>query len=243
LILSEGFPGRDLQEVLDSIAAAAAAAEASVVTGDTKVVDREHGDGIYITTAGVGRVPGGRDPGPDKVTPGDVILLSGSLGEHGLAVLLARQMPSVQSNVRSDAAPLNHLVERIWTAAGDAVVFMRDPTRAGLAGLAADLAQHSGWNIVLEESAIPIKPQVRHASDLLGLDPLEIANEGKVVVVVRPGAAPAVLAAMQGDPLGRDAAVIGFVEDTRDGLCRLRTSTGGRRIVQKPYGEQLPRIC
>jgi hydrogenase expression/formation protein HypE len=243
LILGEGFSRADLAEIMDSIAATAAEAATCVVTGDTKVVGRDQCDGVYVTTAGVGRVPPERRLGPHEVEPGDVILVNGSIGDHGLAVMLAREMPFVETNISSDAAPLNHLIEAIWAAADHALVFMRDPTRAGLAGVVVDLAQHSGRHIVLDEDAIPVRSEVKHASELLGLDPLEIANEGKVVAVVRPSAAPAVLAAMRGDHRGRDAAIIGHVDSARDGLCELRTAVGGRRIVQKPYGELLPRIC
>jgi hydrogenase expression/formation protein HypE len=243
LILAEGLARRDLERILDSIATTAAEAGVPVVTGDTKVVGRAQADEIYITTAGVGRVPRERRLSPQAIRPGDVLLVNGHVGDHGLAVLLARELPSVESAVRSDAAPLNQLIERLLECAGEDVAFMRDPTRAGLAGVASDLARHSGWHISLEEAAIPVRPEVRHAAELLGLDPLDIANEGKVVAVVRPAAAPAALDVLRGHPLGRHAAIIGQVEDVQDGVCELRTTVGGRRIVQKPYGEQLPRIC
>ena len=243
LIITEGFALRDLETVLDSIAAAAAEAGVQVVTGDTKVVGHGQGDGIYITTSGVGVVPAGRRLHPQRVRPGDVLVINGPVGDHGLAVMLEREMPEVESVLRSDGAPLNGLIEAVFAAAGDAVAFMRDPTRSGVAGVASDLARDTGLHVTLHERAIPVRPEARHAADMLGLDMLEIANEGKVVVVARPDAAALVLAAMRKHPLGRAAAIIGEIEDKQDALCELHTSIGGRRVVQKPYGEQLPRIC
>lgn len=243
LIMAEGFAKRDLEQVLDSVAATAKRAAVRVVTGDTKVVGHGQADGVYITTAGIGLVPRGSRLSPSQVKPGDVLIVNGPIGEHGLAVMLAREMPEVQTVVRSDAAPLNGLIDRVLDAAGEGVVFMRDPTRSGVAGVAADLAKQSGWHVTLEESTIEVRPEARHAADMLGLDPLEIANEGKVVVVARPGAEQAVLAAMRQDPLGERARVIGRVGQQKDGVCELHTKIGGRRVLQKPYGEQLPRIC
>ena len=243
LILAEGFAKRDLETVLDSIAASGLQAGVQVVTGDTKVVGRGQADGIYITTAGVGVVPSDRVLSPSRVETGDVLILNGPVGEHGLAVMLEREMPEVESVLRSDAAPLNGLIERLLERVGDGVVFMRDPTRSGVAGVSADLARQSGWHITLEESAIEVRPEAKHAADMLGLDPLEIANEGKVVVAVRPDAVDEALAVMREHPLGQQAGVIGKVGDVQDGVCELRTTIGGRRVLQKPYGEQLPRIC
>ncbi len=243
LIIAEGFAKRDLEQVLDSVAITAQAAAVRVVTGDTKVVGHGQADGIYMTTAGVGLVPRDSNLSPSRIRPGDVLIVNGPIGEHGLAVMLAREMPEVQTVVRSDAAPLNGLINRVLDVAGGAVVFMRDPTRSGVAGVAADLAKQSGWHITLDEAAIEVRPEARHAADMLGLDPLEIANEGKVVVVARPNAAEAVLAAMCQDPLGEKAQVIGRVGEQQDGVCELYTKIGGRRVLQKPYGEQLPRIC
>lgn len=242
MILAEGLPRQILERVLDSVAATAAEAGVRVITGDTKVVGHGQADGIYLTTAGVGEMVGDPLPHPDRVEPGDVLIINGPIGEHGLAVMLAREMPEVQSILRSDAAPLNTLIAQLRQAVPE-VVFMRDPTRGGLAGVAADLAARTRWRIVLEEPQIPIRPEARHAADMLGLDPLDIANEGKVLVVVRPGDVRLALAALQGHPLGRGATVIGRVAAEKDGLCVLHTEIGGQRIVQKPYGEQLPRIC
>ncbi|MCB0217439.1 MAG: hydrogenase expression/formation protein HypE [Chloroflexi bacterium] len=245
LILEEGFPRRHLEAVIEAVAEAADAAGVSVITGDTKVVGRGAGDGLYLVTAGLGRVPAGRELGPERLRPGDVLLLSGAVGEHGLAVMLAREMPEVESVLRSDCAPLNHLAEAILAAGGQDVAFMRDATRGGLAGLAADLAEASGCLVELEESAIPIDPSAWHAAEMLGLDPLEVANEGKLLVALRPAAAERVLAAMRDLPVAARAAAIGRLVEAPDGRprCELITPVGGRRVLQKPYGEQLPRIC
>ncbi len=242
LILAEGLDRAVLEKVLDSIAVTAEEAGVKVVTGDTKVVGRGQADGIYITTAGVGLVPTGRSFSPDLVRPGDVLLINGPVADHGLAVMLAREMPQLRSSLQSDVAPLNRMIGRLLESV-EGVVFMRDPTRGGLAGLAADLARRTGWHVTLDEEKIPLRPETRHAAELLGLDPLDVANEGKVVIAVRPEAVEAAIAALKQDPRGREACVIGKVEEIRDGLCELRTGIGGRRIVQKPYGEQLPRIC
>ncbi len=242
LILEEGFRRSDLESVLDAVGETAREAGVHVVTGDTKVVGTGKGDGIYITTAGVGRVSRQCRLSPTGVAPGDVILVNGPIGEHGLAVMLAREMPEVRSILRSDAAPLNGLIAALMHAVPD-VRFMRDPTRSGLAGVVVDLARASGHHLVLEEPRIPVQPAARHAADMLGLDPLEIANEGKVVVVVDPDDAEAALTAMRRHPLGAEACVVGYVGSEEDGVCELHTTIGGRRVIQKPYGEQLPRIC
>ncbi len=242
LILAEGFEMTALGQVLDSIAVASIEAGVPVVTGDTKVVGRGQSDGIYITTAGIGRVPKSRMLSPQRVQPGDVLIVNGPVGEHGLAVMLERELPQVISVLRSDAAPLNGLTQALLQRVPD-VLFMRDATRSGLAGVACDIARDCGWRVTLDESCIPVRPEAQHAADMLGLDPLEVANEGKVVAVVRPYEADAAVSAMRQHPLGQNAQVIGHVGHESDGLCELRTLIGGRRIIQKPYGEQLPRIC
>ncbi|MCC6581778.1 MAG: hydrogenase expression/formation protein HypE [Phycisphaeraceae bacterium] len=241
LILAEGLSRSLLEQLLDSAAATAKEAGVRIVTGDTKVVGRDQADGMYITTAGVGVVTSGRQPSMRNVQPGDVILINGPIADHGLAVMLAREMPEVQSALTSDVAPLNGLIAELTETVP--VVFMRDATRGGLAGVVAELAQRTGLHVSLEESAIPIRPQTLHAAEMLGLDALEVANEGKVVAVVRPQHADAALNALRQHPLGKEACVIGEIGEIRDGLCELRTTIGGRRIIQKPYGEQLPRIC
>ncbi len=243
LILAEGFETSDLEGLLDSVSAAAREANVKVVTGDTKVVGRDQADGVYITTAGVGVTPEGRALSAERVEPGDVLILSGPVGEHGLALMLAREMPELETPLRSDVTPLNGMIAEVLERAAPEVVFMRDPTRSGLAGLAADLARDSGRRITLEEACIPVRPEARRAADLLGLDPLEIANEGKLVAVVRPEAADEVLSALRNHEAGRKARVIGSVGDERDGLCELRTRIGGSRVLQKPHGELLARIC
>ncbi len=242
LILAEGFEMSALSRVLDSIAEAGREAGVSVVTGDTKVVGRGQSDGIYITTAGIARVPKGRTINPRRVQPGDVLIVNGPVGEHGLAVMLERELPQVTSVLRSDAAPLNGLIAQLIESVPD-VLFMRDATRSGLSGVACDLARDCGWRVTLDEARIPVRPEAQHAADMLGLDPLEIANEGKVVAVVRPYEADAAVAAMRRHELGKEACVIGHVGGVSDGMCELHTVIGGRRIIQKPYGEQLPRIC
>jgi len=241
LILTEGLERRVLEEVMDSLAAAALEAKVSIVTGDTKVVGRGQGDGIYITTAGVGAA-GNHKLHPDEVGPGDALIVSGPIADHGMAVMLAREMPQVQSVLKSDVAPLNEMIERLLNRV-PGVVFLRDPTRGGLSGVVADLANRTGLHITLEEQEIPIRPETWHAADMLGVDPLDVANEGKIVAVVRPDAAEAALAALRQDAHGKDARIIGQVNDQRDGVCELHTKMGGRRVLQKPYGEQLPRIC
>jgi hydrogenase expression/formation protein HypE len=242
LIMAEGFAMRDLETVLDSVARAAREASVRIVTGDTKVIGAEHGRSIFITTAGVGQLCAGPVPSPTRVEPGDAILINGPIADHGVAVMLAREMPEVQSVLRSDAAPLNGLIAMLIDAVGD-VPFMRDPTRSGVAGVCADLARQSGRHVTLDERNIPVRPETRHAADMLGLDPLEVANEGKVIAVVPHDAVEAAMDAMRDHPLGRQAAMIGRVGDEADGVCELMTVIGGRRVIQKPYGEQLPRIC
>ncbi len=241
LILTEGLERTVLEEIVDSIAQAAKEAEVRVVTGDTKVVGSNQGDGMYITTAGVGAASE-RVLGPGEIRPGDAILVSGTIADHGMAVLLARQMPQVKSVLQSDVAPLNGMI-RLLLERVEGVAFMRDPTRGGLAGVVADLAARSGLHLSLNEQDIPVAPQTLHAADMLGVDVLDVANEGKIVVVVRPEQAQAALKTLRQDPHGQNAAIIGFVDSTPDACCELRTALGGSRILQKAYGEQLPRIC
>jgi hydrogenase expression/formation protein HypE len=241
LILTEGLERSILEEVLDSIAATAKEADVAIVTGDTKVVGRSHGDGIYITTAGVGAV-GKVRPHPDAVCPGDAIIVSGTIADHGMAVMLARQMPQIESAVRSDVAPLNKMISRLLENV-PGVAFLRDPTRGGLAGVVADLATRTKLHVTMFEKEIPIRPETWHAADMLGIDPLDVANEGKVVAVVHLDDVDRALSALRQFEYGKDAKVIGLVGNEDDGICELHTSMGGSRILQKPYGEQLPRIC
>ena len=241
LILTEGLERSLLDEILDSVSATAAEAHIRVVTGDTKVVGRGQGDGIFITTAGVGAA-GIYTLHPNEVRPGDVVIISGTIADHGIAVMLARQMPQVHSVVKSDVAPLNAMIHRLLEQT-PGVVFLRDPTRGGLAGVAAALAARTGLHITLYEKDIPIHPETLHAADMLGIDPLDVANEGKVFAVVRPNAVAAALEVLHAHKYGKEAQVIGIIGAEADGVCELHTLMGGSRILQKPYGEQLPRIC
>lgn len=242
LIMAEGLERSILERVMDSIAATAKEANVKVVTGDTKVVGRGQCDGLYVTTAGIGEVPAGLTLGHAEVRAGDKILINGFIADHGLAVMLAREMPHLTTPIRSDAAPLNGLIQHVMESRAK-VRFMRDPTRAGISGLLADLARVIGRRVVIEEECLPVRRETRHAAEMLGLDMMEVANEGKVVMVVSDEDAGKALAAMRSHPLGKDSAIIGEVTDVKDGLCELHTTSGGRRVVQKPLGEQLPRIC
>jgi len=243
LILEEGLPIDTLARVLDSAAAAAREAGVRVVTGDTKVVARGQADGLYVNTAGLGIVPPGRRLGADRIRPCDAVLLSGTIADHGLSVMLRREGGSViRSELESDVAPLSGLIDALFEAVPE-VRFLRDPTRGGVAGVVADLAGGTGLRLTLDEAAIPVRKETRYAAEMLGLDPLTVANEGKVVAVVPEADADRALEAIRGHPLGRRAAVIGRFGDERDGIVELVTEVGGRRIVTKPYGEDLPRIC
>lgn len=242
LILEEGLEMKVLDRIVDSIVNAAREAGVSIVTGDTKVLEHRRGDGLMITTAGLGRRLDGVDLSPRHVRPGDRVLVSGGLAEHGLAVMSAREGLGFETSIRSDAAPLNGLVRHLLEL-GAGVRFLRDPTRGGLAGLLADLSEECGLSIEIDEDALPLSPAVRAASEMLGLDPLSIANEGKLVAVVAPEVAERCLARMREHPLGRRAADIGVLCPGEPPLVELLTRAGGRRIVQRPYGEDLPRIC
>ncbi len=242
MILEEGLELAVLDRVVDSIAAAAAEAGVVVATGDTKVVEHRRGDGLMITTAGIGEMTGEIRQAPDRIRPGDVLLINGPIAEHGLAVMSAREGLHFDTDLRSDVAPLNGLIAALLGCGAD-VRFMRDATRGGLAAVAADVAEASSLSVELDEAAIPMTRTARHASELLGLDPLLVANEGKVVVVVSGADTSRALAAMKAHPLGRHAAVIGRVTQARPAVVELLTRAGGRRLVQRPYGEELPRIC
>lgn len=241
-VLEEGFPVDELRDIADDMATASRAAGVAVVTGDTKVVGAGAADGLYIATAGVGVVPPGRELGPSGVRPGDRVLVSGTIGDHGMAVMLARGDLALEADVRSDTAPLNGLVEALLAAAPD-VRWLRDPTRGGLGTVCNELARDARLAVVLEEDALPIDPAVNGACDLLGIDPLYVANEGKLVAVVPADQADAALVAMRAHPLGVRSAAIGEVREAPDGLVVLRTSFGGTRIVDMLVGDPLPRIC
>ncbi len=241
-ILEEGLPLADLGRIVDRMAAAARAAGVAIVCGDTKVVDRGHGDGCYITTAGVGVVPDGVNVGVQQAKPGDAIVVSGPVGNHGIAILSIREGLEFESRIASDTAALNGLVTEMLAACPD-LRAMRDPTRGGLAATLNEIAAASHVGIEIDEPAVPVDDEVRAACDLLGLDPLLVANEGKLVVVVPAGLAEKLLATMHRHPLGTRAAIIGTITDRHPNLVVARTAIGGRRVVSTPLGEQLPRIC
>jgi len=241
-ILEEGLAMADLRRVVDSMRRAADEAGVVVVAGDTKVAERGKADGLFIQTTGVGTIPEGRDVGGALARPGDVVFVSGPLGDHGLAVLAARGQLGFTIDVESDVAPLNGMVEALF-ASGAEIHAMRDPTRGGLATTLNEIARQSSVSITLEDEAIPVRPAVASACELLGFDPLYVANEGRLIVISTEGAAEAVLAAMRADPLGRGAERIGLVEPGPAGRVRLHTRLGTTRVVEMLSGEMLPRIC
>ena len=245
MVLEEGFPMDDLRRICETIRDVANEAGVHVVTGDTKVVNRGHGDGIYINTAGVGLVPAGVDLSGAHCQPGDVILLSGTLGDHGICIMSQRESLSFTAPIESDAAPLNGLIADVLAAAPDVRCF-RDPTRGGLASTLNELGAQSGVDMVVAEDDVPVKDIVRGACDMLGYDVFQVANEGKMVCIVPADQAQAALAAMQANKYGADAAIIGHVEaadDARGPKVFLETGFGTRRILDMLVGEQLPRIC
>ncbi|WP_316226169.1 hydrogenase expression/formation protein HypE [Bradyrhizobium sp. SZCCHNS3052] len=242
-IIEEGFPFADLKRIADAMGEAAREAGIAIITGDTKVVERGKADGVFISTAGVGVLPHGLDLSADKARPGDRVLLSGSLGDHGVAIMSRRQNLTFDTEIISDSASLHGLVADMVAAGGAGIRLMRDPTRGGVAATMNEIAQQSNLGFRLQEDAIPVKPAVAAACELLGLDPLHVANEGKLVAIVAPDLAGAVLAAMRAHPLGRDAADIGEAVADDHRFVQMATSFGGGRIVDWLSGEQLPRIC
>ncbi len=242
-IIEEGFPLADLARIAQSMGDASRAANVPIITGDTKVVERGKADGVFISTACVGVVPAGLYLSGDRARPGDVILLSGSIGDHGVAVMSKRENLSFETHVLSDTAALHDLVAIMVEAAGASIRLMRDPTRGGLAATLNEIAHQSRVGVRIEEADLPVRPQVAAACELLGLDPLFVANEGKLVVFVAPEAADKLLAAMRAHPLGGDAARIGAVIEDDHCFVRMTTAFGGGRIVDWLSGEQLPRIC
>ena len=241
-ILEEGFPLADLRRIVESMACAAVEAGVSIVTGDTKVVEKGKGDGVFITTTGVGVVRDGIVLSGNLARPGDKVLLSGCIGEHGMAILSQREGLSFDTSIVSDSAPLNGLVEAMLDT-GVQLRALRDPTRGGLATTLNELAKQSSVGMRLEEEAIPVSPTVAAACEFLGLDPCYIANEGKLVAICAPHDADRLLAAMQGHPLGQRAAIIGEVVEDCHGFVQMTTRLGGRRILDWLSGEPLPRIC
>ncbi len=242
LILEEGLPADTLTRALSSMREAAAEAGVFVACGDTKVVETGKGDGIFITTAGVGVLAAGWKPAPGKVRPGDRILLTGTMGDHQIAVLIARKGLSIEAPVRSDVAPLSGLLLPLVGRFGGKVRFMRDPTRGGVGVTLNEMAAAAGARFVLEEARLPVREPVRGVCEILGFDPLYLANEGKAVLIVDGDAAEEILAALREHICGKEAAVIGEVTEGAPGV-RMRTAVGGLRAVDYPVGDQLPRIC
>lgn len=241
-ILEEGFPLADLRRIVQSMARAAQEAGVAVITGDTKVVERGKGDGVFITTTGVGRLPAGIDISGDRAEPGDMILVSGTLGDHGVAIMSLRENLSFTTNIESDTASLHGLVADMMAVVPE-IHCLRDPTRGGLASALNELAHQSGVGIQLRESDLPIRNEVKGACEILGLDPLYVANEGKLVAICPPQRAEYLLDVMRAHPLGKDAAIIGEVRKDPHGFVEMATAFGGNRIVDWLSGEQLPRIC
>ncbi|WP_307633120.1 hydrogenase expression/formation protein HypE [Thiovibrio frasassiensis] len=241
-IIEEGLPLSILHRVLLSMENAVKGAGVQIVTGDTKVVNRGCCDKLFITTTGVGRVPEGVNISAAKLEAGDKVILSGTIADHGMAILTSREGLSFASRVQSDTAPLNGLVAEMLRVS-PLIHAMRDPTRGGLATTLNEFAASSRVGIMLEEAAVPVRPEVRGACEVLGIDPMYVANEGKLVAVVPAQVADKIVAAMRSHPLGREAVIIGEVVADKQGLVVMRTTLGAQRIVDMPVGEQLPRIC
>ena len=241
-IVEEGFPTADLRRIAASMGAAAAAAGVAIVAGDTKVVERDKGDGVYINTAGVGVLERDLDLSPSLVRPGDAILVSGTLGDHGMAVMVARGNLELEVDLESDTASLAELVDELLDAT-DGVRCLRDLTRGGLATVLNEIALSADVGIVIDEASLPVRPEVNGACEILGIDPLYVANEGKLMAIVAPDAAAAALAALASNDLGADARIVGHVREEQAGMVVLDTAFGGRRVVDMLVGDPLPRIC
>ncbi|MCB8818262.1 hydrogenase expression/formation protein HypE [Desulfosporosinus shakirovi] len=239
LILEEGLLMKDLERIIKSIAETAAEADIVIVSGDTKVVERGSADKVFINTTGIGYITN-RLVGPEQIRPGDEILITGTIGDHGIAILSEREGLEFQTPVLSDCAPLNKLIDTFYLPG---VKCMRDPTRGGVATTLNELAQQAGVSMLLKEELLPLSPSVGSACEMLGLDPLYLANEGKALVIVGPEDADEVLMKMQAHPLGQNATRIGQVQEGKSGLVLLETFLGGKRIVGMLEGEHLPRIC
>ena len=241
-ILEEGLPMDVLQRVVASLREAAQAAGVQVITGDTKVVEKGSGDGLFINTTGIGIVPDGLDLSADRAHPGDKVLLSGYVGDHGIAILAQREGLEFETTIESDSAPLHGLVGDMLRVTNQ-IRCMRDPTRGGVSSALNEIAAQSGVGIQLQEAAIPVREEVRGACEMLGLDPLYVANEGKMIAIVEADAAEPLLAAMRKNPLGCNAQIIGSVTDKNPGLVTVRTALGTTRVLDMLPGDQLPRIC
>jgi len=241
-ILEEGLATAELTRVVKSMAAAAQRAGVAIVTGDTKVVERGKADGMYIATAGVGVLERDTELSPDLVRPGDRVLVSGSIGDHGMAIMIARGGLELETDLGSDTAPLHELAAGLLDATAE-VRWLRDPTRGGVATVLTELALAAELSVVLDEAALPIRDEVNGACEILGIDPLYVANEGKLVAIVGPSGVDSALSALRSHPLGKDAAVIGEVRTEPPGMVLLNTAFGGSRVVDMLSGDPLPRIC
>jgi len=242
-VLEEGLALEELTHIAQSMQRAAAVARVAIVTGDTKVVDRGKGDGVFVSMTGIGVVRDGLDIDPRHARPGDRILVSGTLGDHGIAILSVREGLAFETEITSDSAALHDLVEALGDAAGTALHVLRDPTRGGMASALNEIADSAQVGMRLTEASIPVTEPVRAACELLGLDPLYVANEGKLIAIVAPEAAERALSALRSHPLGRNAAIVGEVVGDHPGRVVLSSVAGGDRIVDLLSGEQLPRIC
>jgi hydrogenase expression/formation protein HypE len=242
-ILEEGFPMDDLHKILVSMEVAAKKAGVQVVTGDTKVVNKGSVDKIFINTSGIGAIPMGHEFSPNQIRVGDKILVSGTIGDHGMTILSTREGLALDNPIQSDSAALNGLIAQMLEVAPTGIRVMRDPTRGGVATSLNEFAQSSMRRIRLDQAALPVKPEVESACEILGLDPLYVANEGKLLAIVSPDKADKVLLAMQQHEFGKDAAIIGEVTDDDDGRVTLLTGLGAETIIDMLPGEQLPRIC
>jgi len=242
-VIEEGFPLADLKRIAVSMGEAARVAGAPIITGDTKVVERGKADKVFISTAGVGIAPAGLNLSSEAARPDDLVILSGTVGDHGVAVMSKRENLEFETEILSDSAPLHGLVAEMVAAAAVSLRVMRDPTRGGLAATLNELAHQSKVGFSIEEAAIPVRPEVAAACEFLGLDPLNVANEGKLVAIAAPECAQELLAAMRSHPLGAEAAIIGRVVEDDNHFVEMRTAFGGGRIVDWLAGEQLPRIC
>jgi hydrogenase expression/formation protein HypE len=241
-VLEEGFAVAELRGIVADMAEAAARCGVAIVTGDTKGVGHGAADGVYVTTTGIGTIPAGRELSAAQVREGDAVLCSGTIGDHGTAVMIARGDLAIEADIASDTAPLDTLVEALLDAA-PSTRWLRDATRGGVATVCNELARDCGLTVVLDEAALPVRPQVAGACELLGIDPLYVANEGKLIAVVAPAEREAALQAMRGHPAGAAAAAIGEIRAEPPGLVVLRTAFGGTRIVDMLVGDPLPRIC
>ncbi len=241
-ILEEGLPLETLGSIAEVMGAAARQAGVALVTGDTKVVDKGHGDGVYINTSGVGVIPEGVDIKPSNARPGDVVIVSGEIGNHGIAIMSVREGLQFEAQIETDSAPLNGLVAEMLKVSQDIHV-LRDPTRGGVASAMNEIAQAAQVGIVLQERKLPVAPAVHSACELLGMDPIYVANEGKLLTIVPPEIAGSMLECIQNHPLGTKAAIIGEVTAQHPGIVVSKTGIGGMRVVDMQIGEQLPRIC